>query len=101
VILNIISSIEGESGEFLRAEYKTYKSIFPQVYLFPIRTKSAYEVQNIILIALKSDEKISLKSNNSEINTYLEKIWTEKISDDIPILKDDYAPVEYYINKTI
>jgi len=101
VILNIISSIEGESGEFLRAEYKTYKSIFPQVYLFPIRTKSAYEVQNIILIALKSDEKISFESNNSEINTYLEKIWTEKISDDIPILKDDYAPVEYYINKTI
>ena len=36
VILNIVSSIEGEMGEFLRAEYKTYKKVFPQVYLLPV-----------------------------------------------------------------
>ena len=36
VILNIISSINGEQGKFLRAEYATYQNIFPQVYLFPV-----------------------------------------------------------------
>ena len=54
VILNIISAIEGEKGKFLRAEYATYKSIFPQVYLFPVRDQNnGNDVQNIILIALK------------------------------------------------
>lgn len=34
LLTNIISSIEGKSGEFLRAEYRTYKSIFPKCLFF-------------------------------------------------------------------
>jgi len=37
IILNIISAVEGEKSKFLQAEYATYKNIFPQVYLFPVR----------------------------------------------------------------
>lgn len=102
VILNIISSIEGDNGKFLRAEYVTYASLFPQVYLFPV--KEAYngkDVQNIILVALKSEKKPTFNSSNLELNGYLKNLWKKEIVMDIPILTDDFAPVDYYISKAI
>lgn len=102
VILNIISSIEGKKGEFLRAEYATYKSIFPQVYLFPSRNPgNGNEVQNILLVALKSSDLPNFQTGDSEVSGYLSHLWKKEISSDIPILTDDYAPVDYYINKII
>lgn len=102
VILNIISSIEGEKGKFLRAEYATYKSIFPQVYLFPVEEKENGEkVQNIILIALKNSGSITFENSDPILNEYLKHLWEEKIDTDMPILTDDFAPVDYYINKII
>jgi spermidine synthase len=102
VILNIISSIEGETGLFLRAEYKTYKEVFPFVYLFPVYyPNNGKEVQNIILVAVKTKETPVLESNEEEIDNYLKNIWKFKVEDDVPALTDDYAPVDFYINKTI
>ncbi len=102
VILNIISAIEGEKGKFLRAEYATYKSIFPQVYLFPVRDQNnGNDVQNIILIALKSNEKQNFNDTDPKLNEYLQHLWKKEISTDLPILTDDFAPVDYYISKTI
>lgn len=102
VILNIISAIEWEAWLFLQAEYKTYKSIFPQVYIFPVGNKNDWnEVQNIILVALKSDKKPDFYSSDLTLNSYLDHLWKKEIFYDLPILTDDYAPVDYYINKTI
>lgn len=100
VIVNIISAIEGEKGKFLRAEYLTYKNIFPQVYLFPVSNpKDGTGVQNIILVALKSkDIKYELSSNiDLELNEYLKHLWKKEVFVDVPILTDDYAPVDSYI----
>lgn len=102
VILNIISSIEWEKWMILQAEYKTYKSIFPQVYIFPVRNIiKGDEVQNIILVALKSNIKPNFYSNDTIINSYLSHLWKLPINTYLPILTDDYAPVDYYISKTI
>jgi len=102
VILNIISAVEGEKGKFLRAEYATYKSIFPQVYLFPVREPNdGNEVQNIILVALKSKYNQNFNDADPELNEYLQHLWKKEIGDDVPILTDDFAPVDYYISKTI
>lgn len=102
VIINIISAINGEKGKFLRAEYATYKSVFPQVYLFPVqKEKDEKEVQNIILIALKSDKTQNFDNPDQELNKYLQHLWTKEIDNDMPILTDDFAPVDYYISKTI
>lgn len=101
VLLNIISSIEGKSGKFLRAEYATYRSIFKQVYLFPVGRTDSREKQNIILMAFKSSEKLIFKSSDQELNSYLKNLWQEEIVNDIPILTDDYAPVDYYIREAI
>ncbi|PIP27787.1 MAG: hypothetical protein COX30_00015 [Candidatus Moranbacteria bacterium CG23_combo_of_CG06-09_8_20_14_all_39_10] len=100
VILNIISAIEGEKGKFLRAEYATYKNIFPEVYLFPVTDKKdASRVQNLILVAIKSKKDPSVISVDQELNEFLQHLWRKKISTDVPILTDDYVPVDYYMSK--
>lgn len=102
VVLNIISSIEGEKGEFLRAEYATYKSVFPQVYLFPVSDPSdPTQLQNIILVALKSEEKAIFENSDPILNEFLQHLWTKEIKMDMPVLTDDFAPVEHQIGKTI
>jgi spermidine synthase len=102
VIVNIISSIEGESGQFLRAEYATYKCIFPQVFLFPVKdVNDSKKVQNIILIALKTNQEQKFSNTNPILNKYLQHLWKTPVNIDMPILTDDYAPVDFYISKTI
>ena len=100
VLVNIISAIEGEKGQFLRAEYATFKSVFPQVYIFPVTSPSkGEEVQNIMLVALKSSNEPSFISSNPELQSYLDHRWTKEINLDKPLLTDDFAPVDSYINK--
>jgi len=102
IILNIISAIEGEKGKFLRAEYTTYKNIFPQVYLFPVQEyNNGYKVQNIMLVALKSKKDQKFTDIDPKLNEYLQHLWKKEIYMDLPILTDDYAPVDYYISKAI
>lgn len=102
VILNIISAIEGEKGKFLRAEYATYKSLFPQVYLFPVTSSgNGNIVQNIILVALKSEKDQTFNNSDPKLNEYLQHLWKKTVDADIPILTDNFSPVAYYINETI
>jgi spermidine synthase len=102
ILINIISSIEGEKGKFLRAEYTTYSSIFPQVKIFPVQdTNNGDKVQNIMFIAFKSPSDPVLSSLDSEFQDYLSHVWTEDLANDMPILTDDYAPVENYILETL
>lgn len=66
VILNLVSSLGGETGQFLRSEYYTFKDIFPQVYLFPTQNKNDPKLmQNVILIALKDPITPSFQSEDS------------------------------------
>lgn len=102
VLVNLISSLEGKKGKFLRAEYLTYKEIFPQVYLFPVKDKGdPYIVQNIVLIALKSQMTASFENNNPELNDYLNHLWKKDVQRDVSILTDDYAPVDWYMKDLI
>jgi spermidine synthase len=65
VILNIVSSLDGETGQFLRSEYYTFKEVFPQVYLFPTQNKNDTKLmQNIVLIALKDPKVPSFQSDD-------------------------------------
>lgn len=98
VILNIIASIEWDKWEFLRAEYKTYKSVFPSVYIIPVVDNYDWkEVTNLMLVASKNNLINNFVSDNKTLNSYLENIRKKKISDDLAILTDDYAPTDYYI----
>lgn len=96
--MNIISGLNGEKGKFLRAEYRTYKSVFPQVYLFSTSPGDGREKPiNYVLIATKSKERPVFSSANPEIDGYLQDLVTEEIGGDMPILTDDFAPTDQYV----
>ena len=98
VILNLISSVNDDGGKFLRAEYHTYKEIFPQVYLLATKDPNDGEkFQNFIMVALKNNEEPKFKSINQDFNNYLANLWQRDIQNDMPILTDDFAPVEQYL----
>lgn len=96
VLANLISSVTGNDGKFLRAEYATFKDVFPYVYIFPTETDGSI-FQNIILVAAKSAPITGFNSKDVELQKYLNHFWKEPIPLDMPILTDDYAPVEQYM----
>jgi len=96
VLSNIISSAEGEQGKFFRAEYATYKKVFPQVFVFLVSDETSPEKrQNIIIVASKSKKVFDFKAASEELNEYLGHLWNP-IKGDTLVLTDDFAPVEYY-----
>ncbi|MEI7511875.1 MAG: fused MFS/spermidine synthase [Candidatus Uhrbacteria bacterium] len=99
VLVNIVGSIEGGKGEFFRAEYATYKSVFPRVYVFWVKSDQADEVQNLMLVATKSDQSLLMSSDDPEISQYLKQLWGKEIKADMNILTDEHAPVDWYMQK--
>jgi spermidine synthase len=96
VIVNIISAFQGDKAKFLRAELATYRSIFPQVYLLRVDNTDAYQVQNVMLVAVKSPGIVNFHSDNAELYSLLQMVYDTPIANDLPILTDNYAPVDYY-----
>ncbi|MEN8224384.1 MAG: fused MFS/spermidine synthase [Bacteroidota bacterium] len=97
VIENIIASTEGPASKFLKAEYMTFKEVFPQVLLFACHDPdNAGQLQSISLVALKSDKSINFTNADPVLNTYLQHKVDLIIPAGTLILRDDYAPVEYF-----
>jgi spermidine synthase len=96
VIFNIGGAIKGKASRFLQAEIATYKQVFPQVYLFKVRPERADEdVQNLIIVASKSENPAELKSTDAQISKLLENLSKLPIETRENVLTDDLAPVEY------
>ncbi len=105
---NVISAPSGPASDFYRSKFKTMNQVFPQVYGFP--TSGGSVVQNIELVATKKETRVGeaelLRLNNRrdigidlarEIRTYEEPPET----DDIPILRDDHAPVDELLDAMV
>ena len=101
VVVNLISAIEGDKSAFFRAQYATYRSVFPQVYAFPVDgSEDADQVQNIILIALRKKEPASFATNNLITLAQLGHLWKGNVPVDTPIFTDDFAPADQYLART-
>jgi spermidine synthase len=107
LMLNVISSLEGEKSLFLQAQYKTLQQFFNDIRVFPANysdPEKSNEIQNIILIASKkplpSSEELNLRANENQ-KQLLKQEWFNSIitNEDIPILTDEFAPVDQYISK--
>ena len=82
---NVISSIDGENSEFIKAEVNTLKQVFKNVYVVPCNDFNNYEnVQNNMVVA--TDSIINLE-NSIDLN----------ISSDTIILTDNYCPIDSLI----
>lgn len=97
VIFNIGGALEGSSSGFLQAELRTYRQVFPHVFLFKIYPENADDrQQNFIIIAFKSKTPPALESPDPEFQPLLSRLYPNPPEHDFPILTDDLAPVEYY-----
>jgi spermidine synthase len=102
VLLNIISSVKGDASMFLRAELATYREVFPYVYVFAIMDTTDLEVvQSTVLVAVKSSTEPGFLDEDPELAGYLAHDITDLVTTDLPSLTDEFAPVDYYMNKAI
>jgi spermidine synthase len=106
VVSNMISSLLGDTSNLFKAEYKTISQIFPNLYVFATRTNSPGTIQNVLLFGtqtahLSKDRLVeNLHSiNMPELISYIENYYENPIYlEDVPVLTDDYAPVETLLN---
>jgi spermidine synthase len=97
VIFNLGAAIKGNSSRFLQAELKTYRQVFPQVYVFKVNADYTDEqLQNLIIVACKDKNAAPLTSDDAEIANLLKHLYDKNLDSTIEILTDDLAPVEYY-----
>jgi spermidine synthase len=110
VISNLLGTIEGDTSDLPRAVFKTMKSSFPTVYVFTTAGSNIGLVQNLIFVATQNSEQLDREDleeisyqNNvynllEDIN-YLKNYHVSGMrTDGIPILTDEFSPVEIMIN---
>src|SRR5262249_23460776 len=97
VLFNVGSSLAGPGSGFLQAEYKTYQTTFPNLYLFKVHSDYTDErLQNVILLASKSPLSVDSPAPDPIIRDLLKHRYAPDISSTYPVLTDDLAPVERY-----
>lgn len=97
VIFNLGGALQGTASRFLQAELAVYRKIFPQVLVFKVNSeKDDAEIQNIIIVASKSESPLSFETQDAEISRLLSTVYRQAIPAGEPILTDELAPVEYY-----
>jgi len=108
LVANLIAAPSGPASQFYRAEYKTMDRVFPQVYTFP--TTSAPVVQNVELVATKRDDRLTqstLKARNDRraiginLETAVDHYRAPPPTDDVPLLRDDRAPVDRLLDPMV
>ena len=106
---NVIGGFNGWRSDLLGALYKTLKTVFPQVYLFP-----ATESRNVVLIAAKSSARTDfnlllqragtlVQQRRVTLPTFHKRLYAIRTAPPVtahaaPILTDDFAPVEGLAN---
>ena len=100
ILMNIISSLEGDKSKLFRSEYHTYEPVFPSIEVFPVFSSTDSDmVQNIILAIRKTTT--TPPENPLEYDTQLNNLWTKSIPNDLPILTDEFAPVDQYVMEVL
>jgi spermidine synthase len=108
-IANIIGSLNPEPPSLLFSEMKTFKTIFPNSYFFAVDSREKIEVQNIIFVGYKSDEKIDFSDgkNTDHLAPLLVDLDKKMINtNEIDFsryteLTDNFCPVDYLTAQTL
>lgn len=112
VASNVIGALRGPGSRLFRAIYKTVRSVFPQVYVFPVNGELPQALQNIILIGtsgpfLSRDEilaqaQAARAAGRARIPSLVRDagdLFDGPIDTrDVPLLTDDFAPTDLLIS---
>jgi hypothetical protein len=102
-VSNIIGNVHGADSKLFRSILKTLQTEFAQTYVFPVG-----EVSNIIVIATQEKARLGKQEvlrrarrleDERKVQFPLERFAHTYVLDhipldDVPILTDDYAPVD-------
>lgn len=109
IVSNLIGALEGPQSALFRAMYKTFATTFGGLYPFPTGFHPSRDVEtlrNIILVAsdqrgltrweiLAKARQVARRVTLPEFRTYAGDYYdAEILSADVPVLTDDYAPVD-------
>ena len=103
VLMNVAGSLGDGLNGFLRAEARTFKSVFPGFVLFALQGPDVPGPQNFVFAAAKNDGDIGVAENMDAGGPFLNAIQKlrvpqERLSlDGAVLLTDDFAPVDYLI----
>ena len=103
VVSNIIGSVQGADSKLFRSILKTLQTEFAQTYVFPVEG-----VSNIIVIATQTKDHLGKQEvirrarhleEQHKVHFPLEQFAHTYVldpipTDDVPVLTDDYAPVD-------
>jgi spermidine synthase len=108
VASNVIGAVRGPESRFFRAIYKTFRSVFPHVYVFPVGGGAPESLRNIIIVGasgpplgprdIVARAQAAERSGRVRIEGFgrdAQDLLTEPIDTaDVPLLTDDYAPTD-------
>jgi spermidine synthase len=114
---NIIGALGGPRSGFFRAVHKTLREVFPSVYVFPVdwgRYGGPDVLRNIIVVGAPSGPPLgpagvraAAAAAKAQAGVSLPRfveaaadLYTAPLrADDVPVLTDDYAPVEILVQE--
>ena len=95
MMVNLVGSFTGVRSEFVLAEIKTIREIFPYVDIYKLSPKrNDTDLQNIFVVAYKDDEARPDKILDADLS----KLFSTKVTVDTgksKVLTDDHNPVEF------
>jgi spermidine synthase len=111
VVSNVIGSLAGPQSRLVRAVARTVGTVFPQLYVFRVggyQPETAAQETNILIVASQGPGRVSMADLMARGQPLAEggklplplaayaRAFVDKALDirDVPILTDDYAPVE-------
>jgi len=106
IISNILTSLVGDTSDLFRAIYKTMAEVYPTIYVYP--TINMPSIRNTIIVAvnenlLYNQPQFSNLLEENDVNGYLKGLFLQENkleikTDDVPILTDQFSPVERLLN---
>lgn len=112
VVWNLVGALQGPRSRLFRAMYRTAAAAFPGLYLFPTAFRPYHDVdsiRNIMLVGqaagglsrsdiLERARRLAPRTRFEDYVKYAADFYEEPIqTEDVPVLTDDYAPVDTLI----
>ncbi len=107
VIMNIISALTGEKSKVFAGIHRSLQEHFPKTYVYAVNSaKKADEVQNIMVLALKSENEELMAElakkypdAKGEAKTIVHMLARQvsEFNDNSILLTDEFAPIERYM----
>jgi len=109
LILNIMGDLSRKQPSLAMSEIRTFQQVFPNAYVFAVKSPAAIGPQNLILVGFNSDQFIDLDAPEiaQHEDAFIRTLAAQQVNmdrfelSDYAILTDNYAPVDYLTAKLI